>query len=162
MILSAIVAASENRVIGRGNALPWNIPGDLKRFRQITSGHPIIMGRKTFESIGRPLPGRLNLVITRNSQFANSASFLGVKVCGSFEEAVQSCVHADEVFVIGGGEIYAQALPKIQKLYLTEVHCQIEGDTLFPDWRQFPFKEISRERVEGDPPYSFVLLERSF
>lgn len=122
------------------------------------------MGRKTFDSIGRPLPGRQNLVITRTVPNPGLAA-QGVQVCATLDEAILECERlpgVTEAFVIGGGEIYAQALPLIQRLYLTEVHCQIEGDAFFPDWKHLSFQERSRERVEGNPSFSFVLLERSF
>ncbi|NIJ51777.1 dihydrofolate reductase [Dyadobacter arcticus] len=129
MLISIIVAVSENGVIGRDNQLLWRLPDDLKRFKQLTLNHPMIMGRKTFESIGKPLPGRVSIVVTKNPAF----SFEGVVVAHSLEEAIRLAreLQTNEVFVIGGGEIYRLAQPISDRLYVTEVKLQIEGDTYF-------------------------------
>ena len=159
--VSLIAAMSENRVIGKGNALPWQLPEDLKRFRQITKGHPVVMGRKTYESIGRPLPDRLNLVITRQSDWHAP----GVEVFGSLDAALDRALDVavekglSEVFIIGGGEIYAQALPRAQRLHLTRVAAQIEGDAFFPVFES-EFEEVAREGRPGDPSFAFVTYER--
>jgi dihydrofolate reductase len=164
--LALIVAASENGVIGRENALPWHLPEDLRHFRRLTMGKPIIMGRRTFESIGRPLPGRTNIVITRNTRLDAP----GVRVVSTLEEALDlgsSIARADEMtemLVIGGAEIYRAALPRAHRLYLTEVHAQVTGDVKLPpvDWTQW--RECSRERhgSGGSNPYdySFVVFDR--
>ena len=129
MLISLIVAVSENGVIGKNNELLWKLPDDLKRFKKLTIGHPIIMGRKTFDSIGKPLPGRTSIVITRNSDFKMD----GIIVSHSFEEALKQAeiLESNEVFIIGGGEIYKQALPVADRLYVTEVETIIAGDAFF-------------------------------
>lgn len=148
MKLSLIVAANTEGAIGRNNELLWHLPKDLKRFKTLTMGKPILMGRKTFESIGKPLPGRTSFVITRNSAFQAD----GVVTCASLEDAVQKArgTHADEAFVIGGGEIYIQALPLADRIYLTRVYEKSEGDAHFriPDENQWEI--VSREYHESD------------
>jgi dihydrofolate reductase len=165
--LALIVAAAENGVIGRNNALPWYLPEDLRYFKRVTMGKPIIMGRKTFASIGKPLPGRTNIVITRNPLFLAE----GVKVVSSLAAALELAQHlalvdgAEEAVVIGGAEIYQAALPVADRLYLTEVHASLEGDAELPaiDWTQW--REVSRERHAAQAPnqydYSFVCYERA-
>lgn len=158
--LSLIVALAENRVIGRDNALPWRLPNDLRHFKRLTSGHPIIMGRKNYESIGRPLPERTNIVVTRKSGYVAP----GCVVVHSIEAALDAAGAATEIFVIGGAELYAQTLARAQRLYVTWVHADVEGATLFPevDWSEW--QELHRERHEADAAhayaYSFVTLER--
>lgn len=164
--LAVIVAAAENGVIGRNNALPWHLPEDLRYFKRVTMGKPIIMGRKTFESIGRPLPGRTNIVITRNRGFQAA----GVKVVQSLDEALSLAREialvdgAQELVVIGGAEIYKAAMPRADRLYLTQVHADIDGDVRLPpvDWSNW--RELGRERYaagESNPyDYSFLLFER--
>lgn len=158
MKLSIVVAMAENHVIGVDNHLPWNIPEDLKRFKKITNGHPIIMGRKTFESIGRVLPGRTNLIITRNRDYRVE----GAVTCGSFSEAIEWAERApgsDEVFVIGGGEIFKEVLPRVGRIYLTVVHWPFEGDVFF----RFPeaeFVERSAEKLSEKPASTLRILER--
>lgn len=150
---------AENRVIGVNNHLPWHIPEDLKRFKKITSGHPIIMGRKTFESIGRPLPNRTNLVITRNAGYRAE----GIVPCSSFEDALQWAARspgADEVFVIGGGEIFREVLPRVDCIYLTIVNWPFEGDVFFPEFPEKDFEERSREKLSDSPPSTLRILER--
>jgi dihydrofolate reductase len=129
MILSLVVAASENNVIGKNNALPWKLPDDLRHFRELTKGKPIIMGRKTCESIGRALPDRLNIVITRQDDF----EYEGVVRASSLDDAIKIAQesNAEEACVIGGGEIYKQALEKADRIYLTRVHATIDGDAFF-------------------------------
>lgn len=129
MGVSIIVAIAENGVIGGGNKLLWHIPDDLRHFKRVTSGHSVIMGRKTFESIGKPLPNRRNIVISRNPNY-NS---VGIEVARSLEEALAMTKDEPEVFIIGGGEIYRQTLPMASKLYITRVHEKYEGDTYFPE-----------------------------
>lgn len=132
MIISAIVATDRKGTIGKAGEIPWYLPADFKYFRRTTTGHPIIMGRKTFESIGRPLPKRTNIVLTRDSFYVSS----GIVVTHSLEDALahDACQEAEEVFIIGGGEIYKQAMPFVQRVYLTTVATEIEGgDAFFPD-----------------------------
>ncbi|MES3007902.1 MAG: type 3 dihydrofolate reductase [Pseudomonadota bacterium] len=166
MKLALIWAMSRNRVIGRNNALPWHLSEDLRYFKRVTLGKPIIMGRKTWESIGRPLPGRTNIVITRDQSFQAA----GVRVVHSLDAALSLAEHigviegADEVVVIGGAEIYALALPKAQRLYLTEVHAEVDGDARFPEFDLSQWQELAREDFSAEGPnpypYSFIVLER--
>lgn len=128
-MLSIIVAIAQNNVIGNDNKLIWHLPADLKYFRTVTTGHPIIMGRKTFESIGRPLPGRRNIVISRNSEF----SAVGVEVCKSPQDALLLIPEGQNAFIIGGAEIYKQSISLCKRLYLTRVHHSFDGDTFFPE-----------------------------
>ena len=126
--LSLIVATAENRIIGKENKMPWHLPADLAYFKKITLGKPIIMGRKTFESIGRPLPGRQNIVISRNGDYSAE----GIDVVSSVEQALQLAATADEIMVIGGGAIYAHCMPAATRLYVTHIKADIDGDTQFP------------------------------
>lgn len=160
MIISIIVAMGHNRVIGLNNQLPWLLPEDLKFFKAKTMGKPIIMGRKTFESIGRPLPGRTNIVITHNKKWKHE----GVKVVHSMEKALKIAAKdkSEEVMVIGGAQIYAEALDHAQRLYITEVDIDAEGDAFFPEKRG-PWNEVSRVTHPSEaekPAYTFVILER--
>lgn len=159
-MISLIVAMAENRVIGRDNALPWRLPNDLKHFRRVTMGHPIVMGRKNYESIGKPLPGRRNIVVTRSPTF----SAPGCVVTHSIDAALAAAGDDPEVFVIGGAELYAQTLVQAQRLYLTEVHAAVPGDTCFPPLDRRAWREIAREHHPEDSTheyaYSFVTLER--
>lgn len=157
MNISIIVAvAGKQRVIGKKGSLPWHIPEELKRFKEITMGHPIIMGRKTHESIGRVLPGRTNIVITHDPNYQVE----GCVVVHSLDEALQKTKDADEVFVIGGGQIYAEALPLANKLYLTYIDKEIEGDVFFPDYSEFKkvVSESDWQEHEG-LKYKFLELE---
>jgi dihydrofolate reductase len=164
--LAVIVAAAENGVIGRDNALPWHLPGDLRYFKRVTMGKPIVMGRKTFESIGRPLPGRTNIVISRQGGYGAE----GVRVVSSLDEALALAEDialvdgVEELIVIGGAEIYAAALPRAQRIYLTRVHAEVEGDAHLPDIDWSAWREISREDHDATPPdshaYSFVIYAR--
>ena len=160
MRLSLIVAVAKNRVIGNKNEMPWHQPADFAYFKKITIGHPIIMGRKTFESIGRPLPGRRNIVVSRNPVFRAD----GVEVVASLELAINAC-HREDAFVIGGATLYAEALPRVDRVYLTEVDAAPDGDTLFPVLDKNQWREIERERREADEKnihaMEFVVLERS-
>ncbi|KZY96884.1 MULTISPECIES: dihydrofolate reductase [unclassified Thalassolituus] len=160
-----IVAVAENGVIGRNNALPWYLPNDLKYFKQTTMGKPVIMGRKTYESIGKPLPGRTNIVITRQADYQPE----GVKVVNSVEaarelaESVCLIDGQEEAMIMGGAEIYTLALPHTDRLYLTEVHADVEGDAFFPEYDKSLWQEVAREdfAAEGPNPYnySFVVYE---
>jgi dihydrofolate reductase len=164
MIVSLIVAMADNRVIGRNNELPWHLPEDLKYFKRVTMGKPVVMGRKTFESIGKPLPGRDNIVITRNSTYQAE----GIYVVHTIEEAIALCEQLsqengnDELMVIGGAEIYTQSLPHANRLYLTRVHADVDGDAWFPEFDENEWQEISAERhsaSEQNPyDYSFTVL----
>lgn len=159
MILSLIVAVAENGVIGRDGDLPWRIPGDMKFFKATTMGKPIVMGRKTWESLGRALPGRENIVITRSAGFEAP----GASVVSDLDGALARVPDAEEVMVIGGAEIYALALPRAERVYLTRVHAAPDGDTHFPEMAPDTWREIAREdhAPDGDTPgYSFVTLER--
>ncbi len=161
MKLSIIVAMDRNRVIGKGDALPWHISSDLKNFKKITMGKPIVMGRKTHESIGRPLPGRDNIILTRDKNYQVE----GCTVLHSMEEIFEHCKDVKEVMITGGSEIYKLSLEQATNLYLTEVHTEIEGDTYFPEFDRDEWEEVSREDFEADEKnefdYSFVLLERN-
>ncbi len=164
--VALIVAQAQNRVIGRNNQLPWYLPNDLKYFKQVTLGKPILMGRKTFASIGKPLPGRTNIVITRDLEFRAD----GVKVAHSLEEAIAlgkaqcEVQGGDELMVIGGDQIYAQSLPLADRLYLTQVHAEVAGDAHFPVIDPALWHEVGREdfAAEGANPfdYSFIVLDR--
>lgn len=141
--LSIIAAVAANGVIGNANALPWHLPEDLKRFRALTLGHPVIMGRKTHESIGRPLPGRRNIVISRDKLFTAA----GCEVTVSLEAAIEACQHgSEEIFVIGGAQIYAEALSYAKRLYLTEINSDFQGDARFPAFDLSHWHETSRLR----------------
>ncbi len=158
--LSIVVAIAENRAIGKNNQLLWHLPADLKHFKQITSGHTIIMGRKTYDSIGKPLPNRRNIVITRQS----GLQIEGVEVVGSLEEAIALCKAENEVFVIGGAEIYQTALPLTQKIYLTTIHESFEADAFFPEINANEWLETEKESHDPDEKnalgYTFSTLRR--
>lgn len=164
----AIMAArAANNVIGRDNKLPWYLPNDLKYFKRVTLGKPIIMGRNTWESLKRPLPGRTNIVITRQADYLAE----GGKVVATLDEALSLAENValidgrDEVVVIGGAQIYQLALPRADRLYLTEVHAVVDGDTFFPELTAGQWREIARDdfRAEGPNPYdySFVVYDRA-
>ncbi|ALC90190.1 dihydrofolate reductase [Bacillus sp. FJAT-18017] len=160
-MISFMWAMDENRVIGRDNKLPWHLPEDLKFFKRTTMGHPIAMGRKTFESIGKPLPGRENIIITRNRDY----TFEGCTVVHSVKEFLDYCrTKEEEVFVIGGAEIFKELFPYADKLYLTMIHAQFEGDTYFPIFRPNEWELDSREkglRDEKNPyDYEFLIYKR--
>ncbi|MCD6705770.1 MAG: type 3 dihydrofolate reductase [Thiobacillus sp.] len=159
--VSVIAALARNRVIGIENRLPWRLPEDLAHFKALTLNHPILMGRKTFESLGRPLPGRTNIVITRNPGYRRD----GCLVADSIAAALALCRDAAEVFFIGGAELYAQAIPLADRLYLTEVDIEAEGDARFPDYDRSAFREVSRESHTGEKgdalEFDFAVYERS-
>lgn len=158
-MVSIIVAVAENGVIGGGNALLWHISEDLRHFRNITSGHPVVMGRKTFESMGRPLPNRENVVVTHQQM-----DIPGCRVVHSLEEALGLFPAGEECFVIGGAQIYAQALPLADRFYLTRVGHAYQGDTRFPEWNEAEWRLVSSEAFPcgASYPYPFVfeLYER--
>lgn len=158
-----IVAISDNMVIGRGNDMPWHIAEDLQYFKKTTLGCPVVMGRKTFVSLGRPLPKRTNIVVTRSEEGADAirASFPGVVVTHSLDEAFMACGDAEKCFVIGGGEIYRQSIGKVDKLYITEVHTEIsDADTFFPMIDPALWMVDSRSELKTDPEtgYTFEFL----
>lgn len=160
-MISLIAAVSLNGVIGREQKLPWDLPEDLKRFKEITYGAPVIMGRKTYESIGRLLPGRKNIIITRKTDLIIPKAWLAA----SLERAIEEAGNAPEIFILGGGEIYRLALPIADRLYLTEVDVTIEGDTTFPEWSRTEFKEAKREehpadKAAGRPSFRFLVFNR--
>lgn len=166
MRIALIWAMSENRVIGRDNQLPWYLPNDLQYFKRVTSGKPVIMGRKTYDSIGKPLPNRTNIIITRDPNYQAE----GCQVVHSLDDAIslaQAQVAAgggDEVIVMGGAEIYAQALPLADRLYVTLVHAHVAGDAEFPAIDFDAWREIARQDYSAEGPnpydYSFVVYER--
>lgn len=151
MTLSLIAAVARNGAIGKDNALLWRLGDDLKRFKQLTLGHPIVMGRKTFDSIGRALPGRRNIVVTRNPGWQAE----GVEVAASLEAALNLAAAQTKVFVIGGGELYAQALPQADELLLTEVDADFEADAFFPAWDRQAFEEVSRDSHQSDAGWTY-------
>ena len=146
-----------NRVIGRGNKLPWKLSADLKRFRELTSGKPVIMGRKTFESIGNPLPNRSNIIITRDKNYKAG----GCTVVNSAEEALKTVDNSEEVMVIGGEQIFKEFLPMADKMYLTFIDEDFDGDAYFPEYNKNEWKEVSREEHKDNfLKYAFVDFER--
>ena len=160
-----VVAVSENDVIGRRNQLPWRLSADLRRFKTLTLGKPILMGRKTYESIGHALPGRLNLVLSRSSAFAPGDCTVVPTLEAARERACAAAGKDAPLMVIGGADIYRQCLPLASRIHLTLVHTHIEdGDTFFGDWRDATWREQARQRFEPDDKnayaYSFVTLER--
>jgi dihydrofolate reductase len=156
--VSVIAAVADNNAIGLDNGLPWHLPEDLKHFRSLTMGHHIIMGRKTYESLGRLLPGRTTVIVTRQTDYCVP----GALVAGSLDEAVSLCGNDDEVFVIGGAELYKLALPAADRLYLTEVNGEFAADTFFPKYDKAAWREVARERLvsESGLAFSFVVYER--
>ena len=164
MKLSLIVAVSRNGVIGANNALPWHLPEDLKYFKSVTMGKPIVMGRKTYDSIGRPLPGRTNIVITRNSIWSAEGVVVAQTLAEALALGAKACAAdgADEVIVIGGAQIYSETLPAAQRLYLTEVDADVEGDAFFPAINSDEWKQVAERLPEltGIYSYRFLVLER--
>lgn len=156
MTISIIAAVSKNNVIGKAKKLPWHLPADLKHFKEITSGHTVIMGRKTFESIGRPLPNRRNIVVTRNTNLKAD----GIEVVHSIEQANELTKNEDEIFIIGGAEIYNQSLPSAEKIYLTRVNIDVEGDAYFPELGN-EWLEISKveNKADEENKYDFTFYE---
>jgi dihydrofolate reductase len=164
--ISLIVAAARNGVIGRAGKLPWHLPADLRRFKQLTTGKPVLMGRKTYDSIGKPLPGRTNIVITRDPAYAPP----GVTVAHSFDAAIATArdvakrTGADEIAVVGGADIFRLAFPIAGRIHLTEVRADVAGDTVFPAFERSEWREVSREDHAAESAdgfaYSFVVLDR--
>jgi len=159
MIISMIAAMANDRVIGKDNQMPWHLPADFNWFKRCTMGKPVVMGRKTYESIGRPLPGRQNIVISRDKNL----SIEGVDVVASIEQAIEKAGNVEEVMIIGGGSIYEACLPKADRLYVTFIDAELEGDTRFPDWGQ-GWKESVEESYLADEKNAydmkFVVLNR--
>jgi dihydrofolate reductase len=157
---SLVVAVARNGVIGRDNALPWHLPADLAHFKRVTLGHPVIMGRRTHQSIGRPLPGRVNIVVTRDRGYAAP----GCVVVGSLNEAWRAAGEADEACVIGGTSLFAEALPRADVIYLTEVEADVSGDTYFPSFDRGEWRETEVGRHAADErnayPIRILRLER--
>lgn len=160
MIISMIAAMADERVIGKDNQMPWHLPADFAWFKRCTLGKPVVMGRKTYESIGRPLPGRLNIIISRDNQL----SIEGVITVTSIEHALQAAGDVEEVMIIGGGAIYSACLPLANKLYITHIDAQIDGDTQFPAWSD-AFAESYSENYAADEKNAynmrFVILDKS-
>jgi dihydrofolate reductase len=159
MTVSLIVAMGRNRVIGADNKMPWHLSADLRRFKQITLGKPIVMGRRTHESIGRPLPGRKNIVLTSDRYYAAP----GCTVVHGLEEALEAA-DADEVMIIGGSSLYREFLPRAERIHLTLIHREFAGDTFFPEFDSREWHEAERLDVDDDPDsglsYSFIRLEK--
>ena len=160
-LVSLLVAAAENGVIGRDNTLPWHLSDDLRRFKALTLGKPMLMGRKTFEAIGKPLPGRTSLVLSRSRDWARP----GATVVRSLEEALERAGAVPELVVIGGAEVYRLALPHAQRIYLTRVHAEIPGDTVLPPLDATAWRETEREFHAADArhahAFTFIVLERA-
>jgi dihydrofolate reductase len=164
MRISIIAALSSNNVIGRDNQLPWHLGTDLKRFKQLTMGHHLIMGRKTFESVGKPLPGRINVVITREPGYSAE----GITVVHSLEEGIRLAVEAgdEEPFIGGGAQIFEQSMHRADRMYLTRVHAELEGDTFFPDfddvseWQLTDSEHFDADE-KNDYPFSFLTYDRA-
>ena len=158
--LNLIVAMANNRVIGKDNQMPWHLPADLQHFKSVTMNHPILMGRKTFESIGRPLPGRRNLVISRNPDLAID----GTETYTSIDDAVAACADVEEIMIIGGSTLYQQTIDRADRLFLTFIDLDTDGDAHFPDWKHLDWHEVDRESHEPDEKnpyhYEFVTLNR--
>ncbi|MGF7040543.1 dihydrofolate reductase [Mucilaginibacter lappiensis] len=159
MTVSIIVAIAKNNAIGKDNKLLWYLPNDLKHFKDVTTGHTVIMGRKTYDSVGKPLPKRRNIIITRQA-----ISIEGCEVVNSLEAALALCKDEDEVFIVGGAEIYRQAIPLTDRIYLTVIDQEFDGDSFFPELDPTEWKEKERENFEPDEKnklrYSFITLER--
>jgi dihydrofolate reductase len=158
--LSILVAMARNRTIGLDNTLPWRIPEDLRHFKALTMGHHMIMGRKTFDSIGKPLPGRTTVVVTRNREL----NIEGCLIAHSLEQALAACANDEEIFIVGGAELYAQALPLADTLNITEIQQDVAGDAHFPEFGRNAWQEVAREvRSQQEPQpleYHFVTYRR--
>ena len=161
MSLSIIVAMAQNCTIGINNTLPWRIPEELKHFKALTMGHHMIMGRKTFDSIGKPLPGRTTVVVTRD----RNLKIDGCIIAHSLQEAIAACSKDDEIFIVGGAELYVQAIPLTDTLYITEIQQDVEGDAYFPEFDKNAWQETTREQHNQTEPqvleYHFVIYQRS-
>jgi len=159
MIISMIAAMANDRVIGKDNQMPWHLPADFSWFKRCTLGKPVVMGRKTYDSIGRPLPGRQNIVISRDE----SLNIEGVDVVPSIEQALEKAGEAEEVMIIGGGSIYQACLPKAHRLYITQIDADLEGDTRFPEWGEGWHPSVQESYLADEKnayDMKFVVLDR--
>ena len=160
MSLSIVVAMDENRLIGKDNKLPWHLPADLAYFKKITTGKSIVMGRKTYDSIGRPLPNRRNIVISRNSK----TLITGCEVLTSIDEVLSTTKDEDEVMIIGGASLCEQLLPQVSRLYITKIEGKFDGDVYFPEYDESDWRQVSCEShlpdASNQHPYHFLVLER--
>lgn len=160
MKLSIIVAMDKNRVIGRNEDLPWRLSADLQKFKKVTMGKPIVMGRKTHESIGRPLPGRENIILTRDPHYSSE----GCTVLNSIDAILEHCRDEEEIMITGGAEIYRMLMDRVHRIYLTEVHAEVEGDTWFPPINLDEWELVEREDYQADEKneydFSFLVLDR--
>ena len=154
-MIGLIVAHTKNRVIGKDGSMPWNIPGELSRFRELTTGNVVIMGRRTYESIGKPLPNRYNIIISRTQRFEAE----NCTTAGSLEEALRSAGNRD-IFIGGGGKLYEEAIPLVDKMYITEIDAVIDGDTFFPEFDASEFIREVEKTVDGELPYEYVIYTR--
>jgi len=152
MMISLVVAASINNVIGRDGGLPWHLPDDLRHFKRLTTGKPIVMGRRTFESIGRPLPDRRNIVMSRDPDYAAA----GCDIATTVSEVLDLVGDADEVMIIGGGQVYRDFLPQADRIYLTRVQAQLDGDTYFPAIDEAAWQLVSSERHAADEKHGYA------
>ncbi len=157
MRIALIACMARGRVIGKDNQMPWHLPADLKHFKAVTLGKPVVMGRRTFESIGRPLPGRHNIVITRQAGYAPE----GVTVVSGIDDALNAVGDVEEVMIIGGGELYSAMLPRADRLYLTDVDLDVEGDTHFPDYAPLGWDEVERTVYQPDEKNHYTLTFRT-
>lgn len=159
-MISIVVAMTKNRVIGRDGDMPWRLSADLKRFKQITMGHHLVMGRKTYDSIGRPLPGRTTVVLSRSANYEDAR----IRVARSLDEAIDFAKNDDEIFITGGAQIYSLALPRVGRIYLTQIHCELDGDTHFPEIDWAAWRLLERQDGTADSKnnydYSFLTYER--
>ena len=160
MIVSLIAAMDKNRAIGIENRLPWHLPADLQHFKRVTMGKPVIMGRNTYESIGKPLPGRLNIVVTRDAAYQAP----GCTLANSFEDAIKKAGEQEEIMIMGGASFYEHTIGKADRLYLTFVDTEVQGDAFFPAWNDAEWQEVERVSHQADDKnafnYDFVTLER--
>ncbi len=156
-LISLIAAMANNRVIGKDNQMPWHLPADLAHFKAVTLGKPIVMGRKTYESIGRPLPGRKNIILSSNPDYKVE----GCECVGSIEEALALAEDVEEIMIIGGGYLYSQTLPQADKLYLTFIDLDVEGDTQFPEFEHLQLTDVKREKHHKDEknPYDYEFVD---
>ena len=159
--INLIVAMANNRTIGLDNQMPWHLPADLKHFKAITLNHPVIMGRKTYQSIGKALPGRHNIVVSRDPDF----KLADADVVNDLQQAVNCCAEVSDIMIIGGANIYQQMLPLASRLYLTFIDLDVKGDSFFPDWQGLGFRQTASEQHQADEkntyPYRFVTLEKN-
>ncbi len=157
-MISLIVAMAKNRTIGKGNTIPWHIPEEQARFRKITLHHTIIWGRKTYESIGRPLPHRRNIIVTRNANYEAP----GCELASSLSQALElSSPSEKEIFIGGGEQLYREALPRAERIYLTIIDMEVNGDAIFPEFPMGDFSKVEEEKITGSPSYTNFLYERN-